>query len=374
MRARARLDSALLLVSHGLVQASSVGVLALALGVLACEEPVTYVTRTASSSKPEGPKPAAPAASAAPAAPAAAGGSAATVGSGAAGDAADAPPESFVRQSASARLVAIGDVHGDLRATRAALRLAGAIDDGDRWIGKDLTLVQTGDQLDRGDDERQIVDLFERLAREARAAGGRVVALNGNHETMNVQGDFRYITPAGFRAFEGLSPKSPLAASAPAQVRGRAEAFLPGGSYALVLAQRDVIAVIDDSVFVHGGVLPEHVTYGLERINQETRAWMLKGDRAAPGSIASETAPVWVRDYSLDPVSPDKCATLSRVLDALKVKRMVVGHTVQQRGITSGCNERVWRIDVGLARYYGANPISVLEINAGAVRVLAAPR
>src|SRR5690606_15212831 len=36
--------------------------------------------------------------------------------------------------SEAARIVAIGDLHGDLSAARAALRLAGAIDARDRWI------------------------------------------------------------------------------------------------------------------------------------------------------------------------------------------------------------------------------------------------
>ena len=302
-------------------------------------------------------------------------GGSASLGSGANSELADAmSADALVRQSAPSRLIAIGDVHGDLSATRAALRLGGAIDAKDVWIGGDLTVVQTGDQLDRGDDERQILDLFERLAHDAAAAGGRFIALNGNHETMNVQGDFRYVTPAGFRAFDGVTPSSPHAGAAPLDVQSRAAAFLPGGAYALLLAKRDVIAVVGDSVFVHGGVLPEHVTYGIERINRETRAWMQRGDRVAPTSIGSDRAPVWVRDYSLDPVSAETCATLARVLDALKIKRMVVGHTVQQTGVTSACDERVWRIDVGLSRYYGANPISVLEINAGVVRPLTGPR
>ena len=34
----------------------------------------------------------------------------------------------------------------------------------------------------------------------------------------------------------------------------------------------------------------------------------------------------------------------------------------------------VWRIDVGLAKYYGDSPISVLEVKAGRVGVLTAPR
>src|SRR5579862_5552978 len=52
------------------------------------------------------------------------------------------------------RLVAIGDVHGDAAAARAVLRLAGAIDDHDAWIGGDLVVVQLGDVLDRGDGEQ----------------------------------------------------------------------------------------------------------------------------------------------------------------------------------------------------------------------------
>ncbi len=278
------------------------------------------------------------------------------------------------RHAAPGRLIAIGDLHGDLAATRAALVLGGAIDASGRWIGGDLTLVQTGDQLDRGDDERAILDLFVQLPPAAASKGGQVIVLNGNHEVMNVQGDYRYVTPAGIGAFAGVRPRSPLARSAPPPFEERAAAFLPGGAYALELAQRDVIAVVGDSVFVHGGVLPEHVTYGIERINAEARAWMRSGTRQAPQSVASENAAIWVRDYSVDPVSTRACQMLGEVLEALKVKRMVVGHTVQSRGITSACEDRVYRIDVGLSRYYGDGPIQVLEIDKDKVRILSTPR
>ena len=51
------------------------------------------------------------------------------------------PPPTFV--DSNGRLIAMGDVHGDYDAAISALKLAGAIDDNLRWVGGDLTIVQT---------------------------------------------------------------------------------------------------------------------------------------------------------------------------------------------------------------------------------------
>ena len=48
---------------------------------------------------------------------------------------------------------------------------------------------------------------------------------------------------------------------------------------------------------------------------------------------------------------------------------MIVGHTVQEEGITPLCEGKVWCIDSGLAEHYG-NRIEVLEIQGDLVRVL----
>ena len=63
---------------------------------------------------------------------------------------------------------------------------------------------------------------------------------------------------------------------------------------------------------------------------------------------------------------------LGEALDAVGAKRLVVGHTPQQGGVSSGCGGRLWRSDVGVSRgIYGAKP-QVIEIVNGRVRVLAA--
>lgn len=280
------------------------------------------------------------------------------------------------RFSAPGRVVAVGDLHGDLAATREVLQLAGAIDEHDRWLGGELTLVQTGDQLDRGDDERAILDLLLELQKGARAAGGAVIVLNGNHETMNAMGDFRYVTPGARGDFASADdrelPRS-IAERLPPDLRDRAAALLPGGRYARLLAERPIVAVVDDTVFAHGGVHLEHVKYGIDRLNRETAEW-LTGGGPAPEFVLSEHGPLWSRSYSEPVPSPRACEELGQVLQAVGAKRMVVGHTVQQQGITSACDGRVWRIDVGMSSYYGGDRVMALQIDGAEVRVLQRPK
>jgi hypothetical protein len=285
------------------------------------------------------------------------------------------PPasERSFRFPAAERVVAVGDLHGDLASTREAFRLAGAIDDEDRWVGGKLVLVQVGDQLDRGDDEPEILRLLERLAAEAPEKGGAVHVLNGNHEIMNVAGDFRYVTEDGFRDF---SANDPVGAKVPADVpphaHGRAAAFLPGSEVARKLAERNTIAIVGDTLFAHAGVLPKHVRYGIGRINDEVRRFLRAELAKLPEVVGNDDAPVWTRVFGEPNPNAEVCGELESVLTSLSVKRLVVGHTVQKTGITSGCGERVFRVDVGLSDYYGKNPTQVLEIRGSSTRVIAA--
>jgi hypothetical protein len=288
------------------------------------------------------------------------------------------------------RIVAFGDVHGDLEAARGALRLAGAIDEQDRWIGDDLIVVQTGDQLDRGDQEQAILDLFERLRIESEAAGGAFHALLGNHELMNARVDLRYVTDGGFADFmdtveyetgdslkvwdrsSGTFRTAILAEFEPHQ-RDRVAAFMPGGPYANLLAKRQVILQLGENVFVHGGVLPEHVAYGIDKINSSAQAW-LRGEADLPSVLSGSDSPQWTRLYSDDPDS-SACSVLEEALNALGAKRIVMGHTIQESGIASACGGQAWRVDIGMAEYYASRTeyggsVAVLEIVGDSVRVL----
>lgn len=286
--------------------------------------------------------------------------------------AADAGSKEY-RLPAVPRLVAVGDLHGDIGVTRQVLELAGALG-GDNWVGGKLVVVQTGDQLDRGDQERDIVDLLDRLRSEAEQAGGALHVLNGNHEVMNVAGDFRYVTQAGFRAFDGMKPEASGTSGFPREQRSRAAAFLPGGAMALRLARRPVVVQVGETVFAHAGVRAPHVDFGIDRLNREASAWM-RGELQMPPRILQDTeGPTWTRIYGSPEPAAAECAVLEAALTRLGAKRMVVGHTVQPGGVAAGCSGKLQRIDVGLSHYYGRGAVQALEIVGDQLKVLSAPK
>ena len=303
-------------------------------------------------------------------------------------------------ESRGRRAVAIGDMHGDWAQALRALALAGVVSQEDadaavasagaeqgtgvvmtempKWTGGDTLLVQVGDILDRGDDELRLLGLFASLREEAQEAGGDVFMLHGNHEAMNVMGDFRYVTLGGFRetAMYIEETQGPRPEGDPWTLTAAAEArfalFAPGGPLAMALATNPTVLQIDDTLFAHAGVLPQHVAYGLEKVNYDMAAWM-SGVGKLPGQVINGDGGVyWTRVYGRAS-NESVCNDLSSVLEATGAKRMVVGHTPQEGGANASCDGRVWRIDVGMSRGIFSGTPQVLEIAAGGkVQVLAA--
>ena len=287
------------------------------------------------------------------------------------------------------RIVAIGDVHGDVEAMRESLRMSGVINKKDRWTGGKTVLVQVGDQLDRGNKEREIYQLLFELQDKAPGYGGAVHILLGNHELMNSRLDFRYVTKGGFKDFEpGTGGRHQISAAAmrsikelPSSMRARAKSLVAGGELALELAERTKISVIvGDNVFVHAGLSPTHLTWGgkeprdavktLAELNHDVRKFLL-GKGKYPLVLKGGSSPVWLRDYSRMSLraGSTECKTLAETLKMVHAKRMVVGHTPQRGGINSACGGRVWRIDTGMSEVYGGVPEAIEISKRGRVRI-----
>ncbi|KFE64880.1 metallophosphoesterase [Hyalangium minutum] len=267
----------------------------------------------------------------------------------------DAVPDSF---EGVERVVAVGDVHGDVEALTEVLRLAGLIDEKGKWIGGKAHLVQTGDIVDRAPRTRDCFELLMRLEQEALAAGGRVHALLGNHEVMNMLGDIRYVAPEELASYADQSP-SPDAPGAPRGLAGHRVAFGLEGRYGRWLRRHPAVVRIDGTLFMHGGLQPEVPAKTLAELNRWVRQDLFPGN--PPGGGTAQGGPLWFRGYALAPEAQWE-ARLTEALSLFGAKRMVMGHTTMRDGrIGVRFGGRTLFIDTGLSTGYGRH-LAALEI------------
>jgi hypothetical protein len=314
------------------------------------------------------------------------------------------------------RIVAVGDLHGDFSAWRDIARAAQLVDGEGHWIGGKTVLVQTGDVVDRGPDSRLIIQDLMRLQREAREAGGQVVALVGNHEAMNMTGDLRYVSPADYAAYaDGDSERRRervyeankallqaayrkrdpqmtddairqtwLAATPLGSVEHQI-AWAPRGPIGRWIVTNPAVLLLDGTLFLHGGISPAYARLSIEEINRQVTAALIAHATDPQAIINDPSGPLWYRGLVIPDVpGADGAATeaprapqsatapaqppiedqVQSLLSAYGAKRIVIGHTPILSGIAMLYGGRLIRIDTGISRVYGGT-LSYLDILDG---------
>lgn len=193
------------------------------------------------------------------------------------------------------RIVAVGDVHGDLGRFSAILQTAGLIDSSRQWTGGRATFVQLGDLLDRGAKSRELMDFLMTLQTEAPKHGGTVLLGLGNHEVMNMVGDLFYVAPEEYAAFADSRSEQRRKAAFQSYSRLEArkgrkadekewtsahplgfiehrEAFSPQGKYGKWLRGLPTVNRVQDSIFLHGGLDPSMDYKSVDDINAKVAA------------------------------------------------------------------------------------------------------
>lgn len=255
------------------------------------------------------------------------------------------------------RIIVLGDLHGDLNSTLYILRKTGLIElsfenqEADiKWIGDDTFLIQVGDQIDRAprqidksieldeNSDLKIISLFDNLDELAKKSGGRVISLLGNHEIMNVLGDFSYVSQAGL-------------------FKERYDIFKPGGFVCTkYFIKRPVVCKIGSWLFCHGGIHPKIAAkYKINDINLIMKEFLL--NKVNPGFnvinelFLNDKSILWNRDYSGEKVN---YYNAKKTLNLLKSQAMVMGHTpYREQGINSRMKKCIWRVDCGISRAFG---------------------
>lgn len=311
------------------------------------------------------------------------------------------------------RIIAIGDIHGDLDLAVRSFKLANLIDDNYNWIADppDTVVVQVGDLVDScrpipnvyecharkySDDQAEdvkVINFFNEMHQKASKAGGAVYKILGNHETMNAQGNFTYVSYENYYNFD-FTDEDNIRYQGPT---GRREAFKPGGPIAKLLAcSSPSVLVIGSTMFVHAGVLPilaRRLDYlnidnesKLKYLNAIVRKWLLH--KISENEFKNKSlllnnlklSPFWTRIYGTIPTdssldSPACFDSVKKAIQVYKIGHLVVGHTPQlptnKSGINGTCYEKnkndnkLYRIDGGFSKAF-----SILNNNQNLVQVL----
>ncbi|KAG0265634.1 hypothetical protein DFQ27_000509 [Actinomortierella ambigua] len=265
-------------------------------------------------------------------------------------------------------MVAVGDLHSDYPQAIKVLMLAGVVNDKGDWIGGTDTLVQTQwiraspaaaadpetrvvepDLVDRGPDTIKVYNLFDNLCKQAKAAGGQVVNLYGNHEVMNIGQDLRYVTEEDYASFGGR------------EARRQAFDIQTGWLGQQIYANFNLTYIHNGhTVLSHGDMHPAWAGAGIDKMNHVAREALWNKDYHAP--IFRTMGPIWWRGLAMEEDgSSETCRYVDAVKKALGVNRLISGHTPQHDKILSRCNGGYMVIDVGISSYYGAH-LAALEI------------
>ena len=250
------------------------------------------------------------------------------------------------------KIIAIGDIHGDLDAYIKCLFKAGVVDNNINWTGGKTHIVQLGDILDRKaraydsgdeDSEFKIISIIAKLQVQSVKSGGAYHCIIGNHEIMNVMGNFDYVSPMGIKHFDG--------------VIGRRRELAPGSQFSKYLSCFwNPIIKIGDWIFCHGGLnMFIARNFKIEEVNLLMREYLFGNVQLIKHPLFSkfflnDDSLLWNRDYSGDNIDT---SGLKKALSCYNAKHLVIGHTPQTGGINSKGNGMVWRVDSAMSNAFG---------------------
>jgi cytochrome oxidase Cu insertion factor (SCO1/SenC/PrrC family) len=236
----------------------------------------------------------------------------------------------------ASKILVISDIEGNYKAFRKLLIAGKVIDEQQNWTYGIGHLVLTGDFFDRGDHVTEVLWLIYKLEAEAEKAGGKVHFILGNHEMMNLSGDYRYVQQKYFDA---------------AEIQGLTyfDLYSTNTELGKWLRTKNIIEKIGSNLFVHGGIsqFVNKLQLTVAEINKTARPFYEKaqlieekeGDTI--GVIFDQTVgPLWYRGLYSNATETQVDSTLNM----FSVKHIVTGHTVVE-SISTKFNNKVINTD-----------------------------
>lgn len=218
-------------------------------------------------------------------------------------------------------LFVMADTHGEFEIAAELLQRQRVIDSKLRWSFGRGHLVVLGDVFDRGPNQTELLWLLYQLEAEATRAGGGVHFVLGNHETMALGGDERYLHPKYLQVSQTLKSPDYAALWSESTLLGK------------WLRTKATVLKIGGYLCLHGGISRELVDRGftLAQINADVRAAL--GQRKPEGFVFGPSGPQWYRGYFPEAARQGGFALatsddIAAILSFYEARSVFVGHTI----------------------------------------------
>ena len=235
------------------------------------------------------------------------------------------------------KMLVISDIEGNFEAFRKLLEVSGVIDSDFNWTFGNSHLVLTGDFVDRGNMVMEVLWLIYSLEEKAKAAGGYVHFILGNHEIMNMSGDINYV-------HERYIQHSMLLYKYYMQIFGKESEI---GRW---LSTKNIAERVGNVLFTHGGFSSymNNIRIPLDELNNISRPYYTDSTYQYKDLrldlVYSDYGPFWYRGYYKAPKA--QAVQIDSTLDFYGVRHISTGHTVIANQITSLYNGKLIDTDV----------------------------
>lgn len=235
------------------------------------------------------------------------------------------------------KMLVISDIEGNFEALRKLLQANHVIDENFNWTFNKDHVVFVGDFVDRGKMVTEVLWLIYSLEEKAKAAGGYVHYILGNHEIMNMSNDLNYVNER-YIQHAALMNKDYM------------QLFGPDTEIGRWLATKNIAERVGNILFTHGGFSSymNTIAMPLKELNEMTRPFYTDTTYQFPDRrldvIYSDFGPFWYRGYYKSPVA--SIDQIDSTLSLYGVKHISTGHTIIANEIKSLYKGKLFNTDV----------------------------
>ncbi|AOM79508.1 metallophosphoesterase [Pedobacter steynii] len=229
---------------------------------------------------------------------------------------------------------ATSDIEGGIDGFIMLLKKANIIDNNYNWTYGSGHLYIMGDVFDRGAYVTQCLWLIYKLEQEAATAGGKVHFILGNHDIMNMIGDYRYVNAKYITNAQTMGENYSALYDANTEL----------GKW---LRSKNILEKSGTTLFLHAGISPDVAALNqtvtqlnahlISKINQTCTSSDCK--TATSGSVGL----YWYRGMAQQALTQTQ---VDNILTKFGADRTYIGHTILNNEITLLYQNKILEIDL----------------------------